>query len=283
MTRRSLLFTPGDREAMLRKAPTTGADIIAFDLEDAVAPADKDDARQTVADVLTDPSFDPDCEVFVRTNPLPEGRTDLAVVLDDSEAVLDGLIVPKASSAASVTELADAAAEHGRELPVLALVESAAGVLAAPEIAAATPTDGLLFGAEDLAADLGATRTSGGTEVLYARERVVAAARAAGVDAIDTLYTAIDDEDGLREDAAFARQLGYDGKMAIHPAQVDPIHDAMTPDAEQIEWARRVLDARPASNTVVYEVDGEMIDAPLIRQAERILSRVPDDESDTGQ
>jgi len=280
MARRSVLFTPGDRPSMLRKAPAAGADTVVFDLEDAVAPTRKDEARRAVAETLADPEFDPDCEVCVRVNPFPEGRTDLDVVLDgESAASVDALLLPKASDAASVTDLAAAAADRGRDLPVLALVETAAGVLAAPAIASAEPTDALLFGAEDLAADLGATRTEEGTEVLYARERVVVAARAGGVDAIDTLYTAIDDDRGLREDAAVARQLGFDGKLAIHPDQVGTIHDAMTPDRDRIEWARRILDERPddAEGVGAFEVDGEMIDAPLLRQAERVLERAPED------
>jgi citrate lyase subunit beta/citryl-CoA lyase len=159
---------------------------------------------------------------------------------------------------------------------VFALVETAAGVLNAEAIAAAAATDALVFGAEDLAADLGATRTRDGTEVLYARERSVLAASAAGVDAIDTLHTDFEDEAGLRADTAFAIELGYDGKLAIHPAQVGPINDAFTPDDERVAWAERVLDARDdarAEARGVFRVDGEMIDAPVIAQAERVIER----------
>jgi citrate lyase subunit beta/citryl-CoA lyase len=112
--------------------------------------------------------------------------------------------------------------------------------------------------------------------VLHAREHVVLAASAAGVDAIDTVYTDFEDEAGLRGETAFARDLGYDGKLAIHPAQVAPINEAFTPDPERVEWARRVLDARAAATAqgkAVFAVDGEMIDAPLVAQAERIRER----------
>ncbi|MFB6079739.1 MAG: CoA ester lyase [Haloferacaceae archaeon] len=272
MARRSLLFTPGDRPEMLRKAPTVGADAVAFDLEDAVAPARKREARETVRATLADPDFDPDCEVCVRVG---DARADVAAVVDE-EVRLDAVVLPKAASAGDVEGLADLLAEAGRRVPVIAIVESAAGVLAAREVAAADPTDALCFGAEDLAADLGATRTAEGTEVLYAREHVLLAARAAGVGAIDTVYTDLDDEEGLRADAAFARDLGYDGKIAIHPAQVPIINGAFTPDPEQVEWARRVLDAREAADRDgrgVFTVDGEMIDAPLIARAERIVAR----------
>jgi citrate lyase subunit beta/citryl-CoA lyase len=149
-------------------------------------------------------------------------------------------------------------------------------VLEAPAIADAEATDALVFGAEDLAADVGATRTPEGTEVLYARQRVVIAAGAAGVDAIDTVYTDIEDREGLAGETRFAAGLGYDGKMAIHPAQVDPINAAFTPDPEAVEWARRVLEAREVADGEdrgVFRVDGEMIDAPLIARAERIVER----------
>lgn len=273
------MFTPGDRPEMLRKAPEAGADLIVFDLEDAVAPGRKDEARSAVGDVLSDPAFDPDCEVCVRVNP-----TGIAAA-DDLEGVfgetaddhrIDSVMLPKAASADDVRSLAGLLRERDVRVPVLALVESARGVLAADEIAAASATDALVFGAEDLSADVGATRTREGTEVLYARERVVIAAAANGIDAIDTVFTDFGDDEGLREETAFAVQLGYDGKMAIHPAQVDPINDAFTPAPEEIEWAETVVAGKreaDAEDRGVFEVDGQMIDAPLIAQAERILDR----------
>jgi citrate lyase subunit beta/citryl-CoA lyase len=259
----------------MRKAPRAGADSLVFDLEDAVAPGRKAEARESVRAVLADPEFDPEAEVCVRVNPGETAQTDLDIVLDGDVSV-DALVVPKATSRADVTSVATRARERGYDLPVLAIVESAAGVLAAPEIAAADDTDALVFGAEDLAADLGATRTDEGTEVLYARERVVVAASAAGVDAVDTVFTDFEDEEGLRAETEFALTLGYDGKLAIHPAQVPVINGAFTPDAEEVEWAERVVAAREDAaddDRGVFEVDGEMIDAPLIAQAERILSR----------
>ena len=280
MGRRSVLFTPGDRPEMLRKAPEAGADVIVFDLEDAVAPRRKAEARETVREVLVDPAFDPDCEVCVRVNPSESLLTeDLAALLepaDDGERRLDSVMAPKVDSQADVLDLADEIAKYDDSLPILALIENAAGVLAAPEIAAVRETDGLVFGAEDLSADIGATRTAEGTEVLYARERVVLAAAASDCTAIDTLVTDFEDDARLREDAAFAVQLGFDGKLAIHPAQVDPINEAFTPSDEEIEWAERVLEAKreaDAEGRGVFEVDGEMIDGPLIARAERIRDR----------
>ncbi|OTF01453.1 MULTISPECIES: CoA ester lyase [unclassified Halorubrum] len=284
MPRRSLLFSPGDSPELMRKAPGTGADVICFDLEDAVAPGRKDEARAAVREVLADPAFDPDAEVCVRlTAESPAADLDGVIGTDrggGGDAVtLDAVMLPKVEGAGRVERVAELCAERGRDPAVFALVETAAGVLAAEAIAAAEATDAVAFGAEDLAADVGATRTDEGTEVLYAREHVVLAASAAGVDALDTVYTDFSDESGLREDAAFARRLGYDGKLAIHPAQVGPITEAFTPDPDDVEWAAAVLDARDEAEgegRAVFQVDGEMIDAPLIAQAERILDRAPD-------
>lgn len=259
----------------MRKGPDSGADVVVFDLEDAVAPNRKAAAREAVADVLTNPGFDPDCEVVVRVTGQESG-VDLDALLA-GEPRLDALMLPKAESGADVDALAAAAAERGADLPVFALCETAAGVLHAESIAAADATTAVLFGAEDLSADVGATRTDEGTEVLYAREHVVLAAAAAGVDAVDTLVTDIDALDRLREDAAFARDLGYDGKIAIHPSQVPVINDAFRPEEEQVEWARRVVDAvEDREGEGVVRVDGEMIDAPLVSRARRILDRAND-------
>ncbi|MFB6165427.1 MAG: CoA ester lyase [Haloarculaceae archaeon] len=275
MVRRSLLFSPGDRPELMRKAPATGADVIVFDLEDAVAPARKAEAREAIADVLADPTFDPDCEVCVRVNPTGiAADDDLGAVLAAGVAP-DSVMLPKVSGADDVDALSAILDERGADLPILALVESAAGVLHAEAVASADATDAVAFGAEDLAADLGATRTDEGTEVLHAREHVVLAASAAGVDALDTVYTDFDDGDGLAAEARFARELGYDGKLAIHPSQVEIINDAYTPDPERVAWAKRVLAARDeaeAADRGVFQVDGEMIDAPLIAQAERVLA-----------
>jgi citrate lyase subunit beta/citryl-CoA lyase len=274
MARRTVLFSPGDRPEMCRKAPATGADTVVFDLEDAVAPARKTDARRAVVDLLSDPAFDPAVEVAVR---VADPATDLDALADAGR--LDAVLVPKADAdtLARVVTVLDA---RGLSVPLLALIETATGVLDAREVAAHPAVDACCFGAEDLAADLGATRTTEGTEVLYARERVVVAARAAGVDVVDTVYTDLEDHEGLREETRFAATLGYDGKMVVHPDQVGVVHDALAPDPEAVAWAERVVAARDEVDTAergVFEVDGEMIDAPLIARAERILDRVPDD------
>lgn len=276
MARRSVLFSPGDKPKLMRKAPGTGADTVVFDLEDAVAPGQKAAARTAVSDVITDPSFDPDCEVCVRLNPdLGAAVRDVEAIADDGSR-FDSVMVPKAESADDVARIDELLREVGHDRPILALCESASGVLAAQEIAAAKPVDALVFGAEDLSADIGAIRTETGEEIAHARKHVVLAAGAAGVDAIDTLVTDIGATDRLAEETAFAQQLGYDGKIAIHPAQVDVINETFTPDPGDVAWARRVLDAAEmaeAEGRGVFRVDDEMIDAPLIARAETIVDR----------
>ena len=275
MVRRTVLFSPGDRPELLWKAPESGADVIVFDLEDAVAPGKKAAGRDAVRDVVTE--IDPDAELCVRVNRISEGGgDDVAAVFGGSEETgVDSVMLPKVASAGAVEELATVLAEHGRQLPVLALLETASGVLHAGPVARADATDAVLLGAEDLAADIGATRTGEGTEILHAREQVVLAAGGAGVDAIDTLYTDYEDTEGLAEDARFGRDLGFDGKMVIHPGQVPVVNDAFTPDETDVEWARTVLAARDdaGDDVGVFSVEGEMIDAPLIAQAEDIVSR----------
>jgi citrate lyase subunit beta/citryl-CoA lyase len=277
MPRRSLLFSPGDQPDLMRKAPGAGADSIVFDLEDAVAPGEKAAGREAVREVLTDPAFDPDCEVGVRVNPDPTlAAEDLDAVVD-ADARLDAVMQAKTESAADVQALVDLLDEReATDTPVIALCESAAGVLHAEAIAAHDRVTAVAFGAEDLSADVGATRTDEGTEVLYAREHVVLAAAAADVEAIDTVFTDFGDSEGLREDTEFALELGYDGKMCIHPAQVSVVNEAFTPSAERIAWARKVLDAAAEADDAgvgVFEVDDEMIDAPLVSQAELVRAR----------
>jgi citrate lyase subunit beta/citryl-CoA lyase len=290
MARRSLLFSPGDQPDLMRKAPDSGADVVVFDLEDAVAPGEKAAAREAINEVLTDPEFDPSCEVCVRVNPVGGDRdvtaADLKGVLQ-GDPRLDAVMLPKAERAEEVRILDNLLGARRVDLPILALCESAAGVLHAEAIAATDPVDAVAFGAEDLSADIGATRTREGTEVLHAREHVVLAAAAADVDALDTVFTDIGESTALADDTEFALELGYDGKMCIHPGQVPVVNNAFTPETDRIEWASRVLDAAAeaeADGVGVFRVDDEMIDAPLVARAEQVRDRAraagvwPDDD-----
>lgn len=274
MARRSVLFSPGDQPKLLRKAPESGADVVVFDLEDAVAPDEKPAARESVESVLRE--VDPDCELCVRINPLDGGGSRDLDALAGCLEMVDSIMLPKVSDPESISRLRETFEERGVQRPILALLETAAGILAAERIAERRGVDALLFGAEDLAADIGATRTDDGEEVSYARQRVVLAASSAGIDCIDTLVTDFERTDYLEAESERAVQFGFDGKMAIHPAQVSVINDAFTPSEERIEWAGRVLAAKARADSEgrgVFAVDGEMIDAPLIAQAEQVIER----------
>jgi len=277
MARRSVLFSPGDDPAKLRKVVGFDADVVVFDLEDAVVHDAKPAARESVRAALA-AVVPADCETCVRVNPAGRGAADdVAVAL--AGTAHDSVMLPKTAGNEDVDTLDTLLSDSGLDCPILALVESAAGVLQAAAIAAHDATDALVFGAEDLAGDVGATRTAEGGELAHARQHVVLAARAAGISPIDTHYPTYTDDAGLRAEAERALELGYDGKLAVHPGQVAVINDVFTPNAERVAWAERLLDARDEAESGVFVLDGEMIDEPQIRQAERVLERAGGDRA----
>ena len=279
--RRSLLYIPGDREAMIAKAATRGADGVILNLEDAVAPANKPLARATVAHALAEVSFGA-AEVIVRINP-PDTRTGYEDLLALAACGAHALLLPKVGSAEEVRFVAWTVARQLalRELPadsvrLMCMIESAAGVQAAPEIAACHPgVAALIFGANDLSEDLGCAPEPAGQPLLYAASRVVLAARAAGIDAVDSPHMDIGDVAGLARAAGLARELGFVGKSAIHPNQVAAINNAFSPAPEQIAWARRVLTLAPDGDPArlgAALLDGQLIEAPHLARAGRILA-----------
>ena len=277
MVRRSLLYCPGDDRGMMEKATETDADTVIFDLEDAVAPAVKSEARQTVRSLLED-QHDPDPERCVRINPYDNGgRADIEAVVGEVSTPPGSIALPKVDDPTTVAALADHLADlDAPETDIVPLIETAAGVIAADEIASAPGVDAVAYGDQDFTADIGATVTADKTESLYARQRIVVAAAAAGVDALDTVFTDIGDRDGLRDQAAFVVSLGFDGKLAIHPDQVPVINNAFTPTDEQLEWAEDVLAGQAraeASEKGVFTVDGQMIDPPLVERAQTFIER----------
>ena len=280
---RSMLFMPGNNPGMLTGAQSLGADCVIFDLEDAVARTEKDAARILIRHALT--YMKPQgVSVAVRINALdtPFWKEDITAVVHGGA---DIILVPKTNSPDYVREAmagleaaeAEQRAEDARIL-VFALVESALGIENAFAVAAAHKRlGGMLLGAEDLTAELGAKRTAKGDEIFYARSRVVTACRAAGIRAIDTPFPFVADLEGLASDAAFAAQLGFDGKAVISPHHVVAVNAAFSPDPEQINWAGRVMAvARRAAGEGkgVASLDGMMIDLPVIKRAERILSMI---------
>lgn len=280
--RRSLLFMPGDDRRKIEKGAGLDADSVVMDLEDGVALNRKDVARATIRDALNTVEFG-DTERLVRINPIGSGLED-----DDLELTIkgrpDGYVIPKVESGDQVRWVSNwlAGIERERDWPergirLLALIESARGVLTVERIAAASRRlDALIFGAEDFAGDVGAIRTAEGREVLHARSAVVVAAAAYNLQAIDTVFVDLQDTAGLQAEAEFALGLGYDGKLAIHPRQVDVINDVFTPSAEDVARARRLIQAfeeQQEAGAGVFEYEGRMVDMPMVRAARRVLAR----------
>lgn len=274
--RRSRLYVPGNNARVLAFADTFGPDCVILDLEDSVPPGEKDAARFLVREVMANLDFGA-TEVWVRINPLDRGgREDLEVVLLGRP---HGICLPKAESPVEVAELAGLLYElEGRYgIPwlvwIMPIIESPRGVMAAPEIARASErVVCLAFGAEDYAAQVGCGRSW--EALLWARSGIVAAAAAAGVQASDTVYPDVEDEDGLLEEARRARALGFDGKGAIHPLQIEPIHRAFAPTPEEVRWAQGVVRAaeeaqRKGLGAVSYR--GKMVDRPVVARAKRVL------------
>ena len=275
---RSLLFLPGNAPNMLIHGGDLGADAVIFDLEDAVSPEEKDAARILVRNTLA--SLPLSCQTVVRINGLDSGlwAGDLAEIVPRRP---NALMLPKTAGAADIRQLTQAVAalEAEHHIPagtvgIIPLLETAAGIENAYAIAAASPRVlGLFLGGEDLTADLRCPRTKGGKEIDYARQRVVCAARAAGVEAFDTPFTDVQDSQGLLDDAKYARALGFSGKAAISPRHVQGINQVFSPTSGEIAYAQAVLDAiAGAQGKGAISLHGKMIDAPIVNRARQTLA-----------
>lgn len=279
---RSLLYTPGDRGDRIQGALADGkADVVVADLEDAVARDRKQEARRAiVAAWKAVPRSRSLRAVRINRWPSPEAEADLDALLPAGPQLI---IVPKCEDAAALHSLdARLKIHEGRaglllgSIPVMAILETAAGVLSARDIAGASRRiAAVAFGAEDLAADVGLRRSKDNWEVTVPRALVPLAAAAVGVVAIDMITADPRDLERTATEAVQARQLGYAGKMCIHPLQVAAVHEAFRPTRDEAAWARMVMaaveKARVGDGGVVV-VDGRMVDVPFIRQAQRILA-----------
>jgi (S)-citramalyl-CoA lyase len=265
---RSWLFTPATRPDRFAKAPLAGADVAIVDLEDAVAPQDKTHARTIALNYLADASANGALRAL-RINGLdtPAGISDLDALLG-SGAAPDFLVLPKTETAGHLLILDRLLTAAGKDTRLIGLIESARGLAAVETIATATPRlFGLMLGAADMAADLGAATTW--EALAFARSRLVAACALAGATPIDSPFFDLDDEAGLKQEAAAAVALGFRGKAAVHPAQIGAINAALTPDAAAVEKARAIL-AENAKG--VGTVDGQMVDEAVARKARRTLA-----------
>lgn len=281
--RRSFLFVPGSEEKKVAKAASLGADAVILDLEDAVAPTRKAEARTRVRTFLQGQNSQT-IEWLIRLNGVrtPYFEADLEACV---RAGPDALVIPKVDSR-ELLQLADAhlgEAEHASARPAgslrfFALIESARGILNAHAIATASPRLlGLMLGHVDLSIDLGIPAGRAGEGIVHhARCQLVLAARAAAVDVVDTIYLNIHDHEGLCAEAAQAAAMGFAGKLAIHPAQIPIIHEAFTPSADRVQRAKRVLEVwRQAEmeGRGVCALDGELIEKPVVEAERRILER----------
>jgi citrate lyase beta subunit len=279
--RRALIYVPGDDRHKIEKALTLGVDCICMDMEDGVAWNRKAEARATIARALQELDFGRS-ERLARINPVGSGLEK-----DDIEALLphhpDGIVIPKIESqeqiqwASGIIEAAELS--HGwpvNSIRLIVDVETARGILNLKEIAAHPRLDALIFGAEDFAASVGATRTADAWEVFYARSAVVTVAMAYGLGAIDMVTIDFRNIEKVHQEAEFGARLGYTGKQIIHPNQVAPVQEAFTPDDEAIAHARRLVEAfeeHQAKGSGAFALDGKMIDMPLVKAAQNVLAR----------
>lgn len=282
--RRTLLFVPGDDTRKIAKVSTLSADSIILDLEDGVGIANKEAARRTIHEALTSGQIDfGRAERLVRLNGDTTGlqEEDLRATIG---AKPDGFVLPKVETGAVIRYIAriltGSEAQMGLApgtIKLLALVETARGILNLKDICTADARlVGLMFGADDLAASLGATRTPGDAEVEHERSELRLYCAAYDLQCIDTPWVNIRDIDGLREETLRVLRLGYTGKLVIHPSHIAPINEIFTPPDEVIDLAQRMIETHAEHQSQgkgVFVFEGRMVDMPAVRAAERVIER----------
>lgn len=279
--RRSMLFLPGNTPNIIVNGEILGADAVILDLEDAVAPSEKDSARILVRNALKYMGFGK-CEVIVRINSIdtPEWKKDLDTIIPQKPGMI---MPPKVSCAedvrmidAYISTLEDNLGLERNSVGLIPLIETALGIENAFQIASASRRVRAIFlGGEDLTADLRCKRTKEGHEIHYARCRMVCAARAANVDVYDTPFTDVNDDEGLYTDAQYAKSLGFTGKAAISPRHVKGINEVFSPAKQDIDYAYEVMEAirfAKEQGKGAVALRGKMIDAPIVMRAEQTIA-----------
>ena len=279
--RRSMLFLPGNTPNMLINGSRLGSDALIFDLEDAVSPAEKDSARVLVRNTLRYMDLG-SCEIIVRINSIDTDywKKDIDAILPYSPALI---LLPKVNCAQDaliadeyMTEVEQKLGLEQGKVKLMPLIETALGVENAFSIATAAKRVAALFlGAEDLTADLRCKRTKGGAEINYARTRLVMAARAANIDVYDTPFTDVNDDEGIRVDAEYAKALGFTGKASISPRHVDVINEVFSPSERDIAYAYEVMEAiriAKEQGRGVISLHNKMIDAPIVARAQQTIA-----------
>ena len=280
--RRSMMFVPGNNPGMIRDAHIYGSDCIMFDLEDSVSINEKDAARFLVYKALTSLKYGKK-ELVVRINDLGSGLgvTDLEAMV---RAQPDVIRLPKTETAQDVTDCETEIARIEREIglpegktKMMAAIKSAKGVLNAYDIArSSSRLIGIALGAEDYVTDLRTTRSPEGIELLFARSMIVNAARAAGIAALDTVYSDVNNEEGFIAEATLIKKLGFDGKSIINPRQIEPLHRVFTPTEKDIIKAKAIMEAIAEAElrgSGVASLNGKMIDKPVVERARYMIER----------
>ena len=270
--RRSLIFTPGNRPDMFPKALRTGADIVTIDLEDAIAPQHKDEARDKTLALFADLPDTGGVECIVRVNTLrsADGLKDLSAIIA-ADAPPPAIMLPKVKSAEEIELLDELLIDNCATIRFHVIIETNDGLARCYAIAQSSARiDSLLFGAVDMAAEL---RVAPVWEPLFrARSQLVHAAAGAGVDLIDVPFLDLEDMDGLREEAERSAALGFTGKGAIHPKQIATLNEAFSPSEAEIDYARRVIQAFEEGDSGLVLIDNKLIEKPVLRSMYRILA-----------
>lgn len=271
--RRSFIFAPGNKPDMFPKAMATGADIMCIDLEDAIAPQHKEQARAATLDWFATADLDDAVECMVRINAprTPDGMKDVQTVLDSAKAP-PSLMLAKVKSPAEVIALDELFDEFKIASRLQVIIETNEALEAAWEIArCSTRIDAIFFGGVDMAADLRCEYTW--EALLYARSRVVHAAAGAGVDVIDVPFLDLNDMEGMKREAEAARALGFCGKGSIHPKQVPVLNEIFSPSEAEIAHAKRIVEAFEQGDSGLVVIDGKLIEKPVLRRMYRVLAR----------
>lgn len=280
--RQTMLFIPGNNSGMVQNGSVFQSDSIIFDLEDAVSLNQKDTARTLLKHALTNIDYG-QTEVIVRINALDSDffNKDLEYIV---QSQLDAVLVPKTNLPEDIKQIDNILSKLEKKknieknIEIIALIETALGVKNTYNIVQVSRRlTGVLFGGEDFTADIRTERTKKGEEISYARSHILVACRAAGVQAIDTPYSDIEDVEGLKEDTRNAKSLGFDGKAVISPHHIEIVNQIFSPTEKEINWAQKVVRAinkAEKEGKGVISLDGKMIDAPIVNRAKRILKIV---------
>ncbi|SDH69736.1 citrate lyase subunit beta / citryl-CoA lyase [Alteribacillus persepolensis] len=279
MLRRSWLFVPGNNRTLLQKAETLEADIIIYDLEDAVAINEKEEARKIAIDAL----YSSKKNVFVRVNSLesPYYMDDIDYFLKNYQKELRGVVLPKASDSNQI-KLVENILQHCEDkyrvqdpLEIVPIIENATGLQFCYEISNASPRiNQVAFGAIDYSLDVNITPSKNGFELMYARAHIANASRAAGIlQPIDTVYANFNHIDGLQEEVEIAKRQGFAGKLIIHPNQIQVVNKSFVPTEQEVLEAQKILKVAETTGQSVFQLNGKMIDEPLIKKARLTLQK----------